>query len=125
MPRAMAEDFVDLRKKHEIEAQVSKAYPCQFGRKVNRPFYVAVSRAQHSGLECCQYATVFAENAIDLEILPDLTDADLEKLGVALGHRKRILKAIAALSAARTPLADVPLMPKVVSANFNWPSLGP
>jgi hypothetical protein len=54
-----------------------------------------------------QYATVFAENAIDLEILPDLTVADLEKLGVALGHRKRILKAIAALSAARTPLADV------------------
>jgi hypothetical protein len=26
--------------------------------------------------------------------LPELTDADLEKLGVPLGHRKRLLKAI-------------------------------
>ena len=48
-----------------------------------------------------QYANAFAENAIDFEILPDVTEADLEKLGVALGHRKRILRAIAALSGAR------------------------
>ena len=47
-----------------------------------------------------QYANAFAENAIDFEILPDVTEADLEKLGVALGHRKRILRAIAALSGA-------------------------
>ena len=31
-----------------------------------------------------QYANAFAENAIDFEILPDVTEADLEKLGVAL-----------------------------------------
>src|SRR5262249_56723063 len=30
----------------------------------------------------------------------DLTETDLEKIGVALGHRKRILRAIASLSAA-------------------------
>jgi predicted ATPase/class 3 adenylate cyclase len=53
------------------------------------------------GIGLPQYATVFTENAIDLEILPDVTEADLEKLGVALGHRKRILRAIAALSAGR------------------------
>jgi hypothetical protein len=53
-----------------------------------------------------QYATAFAENAIDFEILPDVTEADLEKLGVALGHRKRILRAIAALSA--TPAVAAP-----------------
>jgi len=47
-----------------------------------------------------QYARVFAENAIDLDILPDLTETDLEKIGVALGHRKRILRAIASLLAA-------------------------
>src|SRR5215813_15256833 len=47
-----------------------------------------------------QYATVFAENAIDLDVLPDVTETDLEKLGVALGHRKGILRAIAALSGA-------------------------
>jgi class 3 adenylate cyclase len=52
-------------------------------------------------LGLAQYATVFAENAIDLEILPDVTEVDLERLGVALGHRKRILRAIAALSDAR------------------------
>ena len=45
------------------------------------------------GIGLAQYATVFAENAIDLEVLPDVTEADLEKLGVALGHRKRILRA--------------------------------
>ena len=59
------------------------------------------------GIGLAQYATVFAENAIDLEILPDVTEADLEKLGVALGHRKRILRAIAALSGA-TPAAGAP-----------------
>jgi class 3 adenylate cyclase/predicted ATPase len=52
------------------------------------------------GLGLAQYAAVFAENAIDFEILPDVTEADLEKLGVALGHRKRILRAIAALPTA-------------------------
>src|SRR5262249_3823000 len=52
-----------------------------------------------------QYATVFAENAIDLEVLPDVTETDLEKLGVALGHRKRILRAIAALSGATAAAA--------------------
>jgi class 3 adenylate cyclase/predicted ATPase len=46
-----------------------------------------------------QYASVFTENAIDLEVLPELTEADLESLGVLLGHRKKILKAIAGLAA--------------------------
>jgi hypothetical protein len=54
-----------------------------------------------------QYATVFAENAIDLDVLPDMTETDLERLGVALGDRKRILRAIAALSRAR-PAAAAP-----------------
>jgi class 3 adenylate cyclase len=54
-----------------------------------------------------QYATVFAENAIDLDVLPDVTETDLERLGVALGHRKRILRAIAARSGA-TPAAAAP-----------------
>ena len=46
------------------------------------------------GLE--QYATIFAENAIDREVLDYLDDDDWAKLGVALGHRKKILRAIAA-----------------------------
>jgi class 3 adenylate cyclase len=41
--------------------------------------------------------STFAET---LSRLPDLTDADLEKLGVVMGHRKRLLKAIADLSSS-------------------------
>ena len=44
------------------------------------------------------YKALFAENRVDADVLPDLTDADLEKLGIPLGDRKRLLKAIAALS---------------------------
>src|SRR5262252_9570532 len=44
-----------------------------------------------------QYAQRFAENDIDLSVLLYLTDADLEKIGVSLGHRRKILAAIAEL----------------------------
>ncbi len=42
-----------------------------------------------------QYADAFEANDIDLDILPELNDSDLEKLGVSLGNRRRLLKAIA------------------------------
>jgi len=48
-------------------------------------------------LDLAQYEPIFRENAIDADILPELTEADLEKLGVLLGHRKRMLRAIAEL----------------------------
>ena len=44
-----------------------------------------------------QYEAAFRENAIDADVLHDLTDQDLSKLGVLLGHRRRLLRAIAAL----------------------------
>ena len=44
-----------------------------------------------------EYAQRFAENRIDFSVLPDLTDQDLEKIGVVLGDRRKILRAIAAL----------------------------
>jgi predicted ATPase/class 3 adenylate cyclase len=44
-----------------------------------------------------QYEAVFIENAIDFDVLPELTEGDLEKLGMPLGDRKRILKAIKAM----------------------------
>jgi class 3 adenylate cyclase/predicted ATPase len=47
------------------------------------------------GLE--RYAAAFADNDIDVSVLPHLTDADLEKIGVSLGHRRKILAAIAKL----------------------------
>ncbi|HEX3415163.1 MAG TPA: adenylate/guanylate cyclase domain-containing protein [Stellaceae bacterium] len=64
------------------------------------------------GLGLAQYEPIFRENAIDAEVLPELNEADLEKLGVVLGHRKRMLRAIAALETlpstlpAATPHAD-------------------
>lgn len=33
-----------------------------------------------------QYQSVFAANDVDMEVLPELTEADLEKLGVSLGR---------------------------------------
>ncbi len=42
-----------------------------------------------------QYEPAFRENGVDLSVLPDLTDQDLEKLGVLLGHRRKLLRAIA------------------------------
>ena len=45
-----------------------------------------------------QYAAAFARADIDEAVLADLTDEDLQSLGITLGHRKRLLKAIAGLS---------------------------
>ena len=48
------------------------------------------------------YEAAFADNSIDADILPDLSDSDLKELGLTLGDRKRLLKAIANLGAALT-----------------------
>jgi class 3 adenylate cyclase/tetratricopeptide (TPR) repeat protein len=50
-----------------------------------------------------EYAAAFADNAIDGDVLPELSEADLEKMGVKLGHRKKLLKAIAALAEDGAP----------------------
>jgi class 3 adenylate cyclase len=64
---------------------------------------------QSLGLE--QYETLFRENDIDVEVLSDLTDGDFEKIGVSLGHRKRLLKAVAALAGPvpAPPTANTPI----------------
>jgi class 3 adenylate cyclase len=49
------------------------------------------------GLE--QYEATFRDNAIDDSVLPDLTDQDLDKLGILLGHRRKLLRAIASIDA--------------------------
>ena len=41
-----------------------------------------------------QYAQTFAENEIDVSVLPHLTDQDLKDMGVPLGPRRKILAAI-------------------------------
>ncbi|WP_245330429.1 adenylate/guanylate cyclase domain-containing protein [Bradyrhizobium sp. AS23.2] len=47
-----------------------------------------------------QYAKRFAENGIDIGILPDLKDEDFDRLGVLLGHRRKMLRAVAELDQA-------------------------
>ena len=58
-----------------------------------------------------EYAPRFVENRIDLSVLPDLTDQDLEKMGVLLGDRRKMLRAIRNLDnvsvAATAPAATV------------------
>jgi class 3 adenylate cyclase/predicted ATPase len=63
-----------------------------------------------------EYASRFAENDIDFTILSDLTDQDLEKIGVAsLGHRRKILRAIAALDGAIAAKAQAAPAPAVAA----------
>ncbi len=41
-----------------------------------------------------EYAERFADNKIDISVLPHLTDQDLKDIGVPLGHRRKMLAAI-------------------------------
>ena len=72
------------------------------------------------GLE--RYNAAFRENAIDTDVLRDLTDQDLEKLGVLLGDRRRLLRAIAALddgsatASSLTPVKSPVTMPLISAA---------
>src|SRR5260370_7842976 len=51
-----------------------------------------------------QYADLFEGNDIDLDILAELSDGDLEQLGLSLGNRRRLLKAIAGRGAEAAQL---------------------
>ena len=56
-----------------------------------------------------EYAQRFAENGIDFGVLPDLTDQDLKDIGVILGHRRKLLRAIAELNEVeKSPLKAAP-----------------
>jgi class 3 adenylate cyclase/predicted ATPase len=57
------------------------------------------------GLE--QYAQTFRDNAIDADVLRDLTDEHLRELGLPLGARLKLLRAVAALGTSeRTPASS-------------------
>ncbi len=47
-----------------------------------------------------EYTECFAENRIDFSVLRDLTDQDLKDLGVVLGDRRKMLRAIAEMDDA-------------------------
>jgi hypothetical protein len=57
------------------------------------------------GLGLERYEQAFRENEIDLRVLPKLTAEDLKELGVAaIGHRRLLIDAIAALPEVQVPL---------------------
>ena len=58
-----------------------------------------------------EYAQLFADNAIDLSVLRDLTEQDLKDLGILLGHRCKILRAIAELDGATSALTETATAP--------------
>jgi hypothetical protein len=68
-----------------------------------------------ASLGMAEYTERFAENGIEIDVLSELTDQDLEKLGVLLGHRRRMLKAIREL--AQPP----PAAPRVAAAASSAP----
>ncbi|MDD1520036.1 adenylate/guanylate cyclase domain-containing protein [Bradyrhizobium sp. WBAH42] len=59
-------------------------------------------------LGLAQYAQRFAQNGIDIGVLPELMDEDFEKLGVLLGHRRKMLRAIADLDPAALIASPAP-----------------
>ena len=64
-----------------------------------------------------QYAQRFAENDISLSVLSDLTDQDLKEIGVSLGHRRQLLRAIAELNGVQkeAPKPALPAAPHDVA----------
>ena len=68
------------------------------------------------GLGLGRYEEQFRENKIDFDVLADLTDGDLEELGVPLGDRGRLLRAIAELGAQAATATQIdrrqPLPPR-------------
>jgi class 3 adenylate cyclase/tetratricopeptide (TPR) repeat protein len=56
-----------------------------------------------------QYADAFEANDIGIDILPELSERDLEQLGLSLGNRRRLLKAVAGRAAgAASPRQESP-----------------
>ena len=47
-----------------------------------------------------EYAQRFAENDIDVEVLSELRDVDFDRLGVSIGHRRKIMRAIREFAAS-------------------------
>src|SRR5271169_2206184 len=66
-------------------------------------------------LDLGQYEALFRGNDIDTEVLPELTEGDLTGLGVSLGHRKRLLKAIANLGSTDTAAKPATSLPPQTS----------
>ena len=84
------------------------------------------------GLGLGRYEVNFREHDIGVDLLPELTEADLRRLGVAMGSRKRMLRAIAQLETAEPSSVSQPAAAAVerrpimvLSCRFEASSLPP
>jgi SAM domain (Sterile alpha motif) len=68
-----------------------------------------------------EYAQRFAESRIDASVLPDLTDQDLKDLGIVLGDRSKMLRAIANLDNAPPTAAAASAQPMAVKTAMPAP----
>ena len=64
------------------------------------------------GLGLGQYAQAFAQNNIELDVVPDLSEDDLKELGLKIGDRRRLQRAVQALSPTRHEPAPTPSPPQ-------------
>ena len=63
-----------------------------------------------------QYAQRFVENDVSFSVLPDLTDQHLKEIGVSLGHRLQLLRAIAELTSREKDAPKVAVAPAASAA---------
>jgi hypothetical protein len=59
-----------------------------------------------------KYSRLFVDNAVGLDVLPQLTEGDLKDLGIPLGDRKRILVAVKTLAPAISRSEATPAAPE-------------
>ena len=59
------------------------------------------------GLGLDKYADAFAENDVDIAVLPKLTEQDLKDLGLSLGHRRKLMAAIEAIVETSETVSNV------------------
>jgi class 3 adenylate cyclase len=76
-----------------------------------------------SSLNLGRYEKKFRENKIDFDVLADLTDDDLQELGVPLGDRRRLLRAIAELGAQPPPTTQAEPTPAAPAAAQSFAQL--
>src|SRR5262245_25100346 len=61
-------------------------------------------------LGLAQYEAIFRDNAIDASVLHDLTEDHLREMGLPLGARLKLLKAISALAPSAEPIGLTPVV---------------
>jgi hypothetical protein len=63
-----------------------------------------------------EYAKRFAENDIDVEVLSELTDKDFDRLGVSIGHRRKMIRAIRDFAASPVSAVTERSAPAAITA---------